>query len=146
MYLIYILILWALSRSVRSQHLVHRQWLMNLSDNSDLAPRNFLFCELGIPSALPVSQDSGKYEIRLFREISCVDLLSTCCSVQSPCRALAGKLQRPLIHLICYEASMRKWLEEFLLIWLWSCSTLSANVKTTVIKLGGLSGTGFLLS
>ena len=95
MYLIYILIPWALSRSVRSQHLVHRQCLMNLSDNSDLVPGNFLFCELGIASALPVSQDSGKYEIRLFREISCVDLLSICCSVQAPCRALGGKLQSP---------------------------------------------------
>lgn len=76
--------------------------------NNDLVSGNFLFCELEITFASPVSQDFCEYEIRLFREISCVDLLSICCSVQAPCRALAGKLQRPLIHLIYYEASMRK--------------------------------------
>ena len=44
-----------------------------------------------------------------------------------------------------YEAVVRKYLEKSILVWLWSCSTLSVNVKTMVIKLGALSGTGFLL-
>lgn len=53
--------------------------------------------------------------------------------------------KRPIQISFYYEAVVRKYLEKSIVLWLWSCSTLSVNVKTMVIKLGALSGTGFLL-
>ena len=138
--------LWALSRLIHSQYLAHDQWPMNLTEDDDTVSGSFLSCEMGIvvPFLFHKNVVRIKYD---YSEQHLVQIFfSTCCLVQALWGAQDGRLQRPTQISSCYEARVRKWLEESMLLWLSSCSALPVNVKTTVLHLGASGGTEFLLS
>ena len=108
-----------------SQHLAQAQCLMKLSEEDNMVSGNF--SSVTWEWLLPFL-----FHKTVVRTVSCVDLFSTCCLVQAVSRAQDGKLQRLTQISSYYEARVRKWLEESMLLWLWSCSTLPVNVKTKV--------------
>ena len=118
-------------------------WLQSPSEVILGAPKIVCHSFHCFPISLPWSGGTRCHDLSFLNWVLS-QLFNTCFLVQALWGAQDGKLQRHTQISSYYEAGVRKWLEESLLLWLWCCSTFPVDMKTTVVILGASSGTEFV--